>query len=132
MRVSISAIQANVAASFRIPRGKMTEPINRGLGKDGRNAREYSTPRQVAMYLAAELTPFSLVNIGKHFGGRDHSTVIHAIAAVEKEMAKSADFSRKVVWIRDFIISSASPQYPQVNVLSSAFVPHPERGIMAA
>jgi chromosomal replication initiator protein len=43
-------------------------------------------PRQVAMYLAKELTNLSLKSIGYHFGGRDHSTVIHAIQTVNDLM----------------------------------------------
>jgi chromosomal replication initiator protein len=48
--------------------------------------RSYVIPRQVAMYLAKELTNLSLKSIGYHFGGRDHSTVIHAIQTVNDLM----------------------------------------------
>lgn len=51
-----------------------------------------SHPRQVAMYLARELTGLSLNQIGLQFGGRDHSTVIHACAVVAKRRAESPDF----------------------------------------
>ena len=40
-------------------------------------------PRQIAMYLAKKLTPRSLPEIGRVFGGRDHSTVIHAVRTIE-------------------------------------------------
>ena len=43
-----------------------------------KRSRSISHPRQVAMYLARKLTPLSLEEIGVHFGGRDHSTVLHA------------------------------------------------------
>ncbi|MBK9119274.1 MAG: chromosomal replication initiator protein DnaA [Phycisphaerales bacterium] len=50
-----------------------------------KRTRSISHPRQVAMYLARRLTPLSLEEIGMHFGGRDHSTVLHAEARVENE-----------------------------------------------
>lgn len=48
--------------------------------------KEIVYPRQVAMYLAKENTPLSLKSIGYHFGGRDHSTVIHAIQTISEAM----------------------------------------------
>lgn len=52
-----------------------------------KRTRSISRPRQVAMYLARKLTPLSLEEIGMHFGGRDHSTVLHAERTVEAERA---------------------------------------------
>lgn len=46
--------------------------------------RRYSRPRQVAMVLATRLTDHSISRIGQFFGGRDHTTVLHAMKAVEK------------------------------------------------
>jgi chromosomal replication initiator protein len=46
--------------------------------------RTFVRPRQIAMYLAKDLTTKSLVEIGRHFGGRDHTTVMHAIKSIEK------------------------------------------------
>jgi chromosomal replication initiator protein len=54
-----------------------------------RRGRSVAWPRQVAMYLCRELTPHSLPSIGKHFGGRDHTTVIHAIRAVESRKGET-------------------------------------------
>ncbi|NOX19320.1 MAG: chromosomal replication initiator protein DnaA [Chlorobi bacterium] len=48
--------------------------------------KEIALARQIAMYLSKKLTNFSLKTIGLHFGGRDHSTVIHAFNSVEKQM----------------------------------------------
>jgi chromosomal replication initiator protein len=58
--------------------------------------REIVLPRQIAMYLAKELTNLSLKSIGYHFGGRDHSTVIHAIQTVNDLMDTDKDISGAV------------------------------------
>jgi chromosomal replication initiator protein len=58
--------------------------------------REIVLPRQVAMYLAKELTNLSLKSIGYHFGGRDHSTVIHAIQTVNDLMDTDKEISSAV------------------------------------
>lgn len=97
--ITIAAIQAEVARAFRIPVEKMSEPINLGLGKIGRNTYEFSHPRQAAMYLAVNLTRHSLKRIGYYFGGRDHSTVLWAIRAVEKRMERDKDLSQKLLGI---------------------------------
>ena len=49
-----------------------------------RRARAVARPRQVAMYLAKQLTSRSLPEIGRKFGGRDHTTVMHAVRKVEE------------------------------------------------
>jgi chromosomal replication initiator protein len=53
-------------------------------------------PRQVSMYLARRLTPLSLEQIGAYFGGRDHSTVLHACHKVEQALARDANLSGAV------------------------------------
>lgn len=57
-------------------------------------------PRQVAMYLAKELTPFSLPQIGRHFGGRDHTTVLHAVRKIAALVFADAQFALEVVSLR--------------------------------
>lgn len=74
-RVTIDDIQRRVAEHFNV---KMTDMVS------ARRARAIARPRQVAMYLAKTLTTRSLPEIGRKFGGRDHTTVIHAIRTVEK------------------------------------------------
>jgi chromosomal replication initiator protein len=74
-RVTIDEIQRTVAEHFRIRQSEMTS---------ARRAREVARPRQVAMYLAKLLTQRSLPEIGRRFGGRDHTTVIHAVRQIEK------------------------------------------------
>lgn len=58
-----------------------------------RRTRAISYPRQIAMYLARELTDFSLPKIGEEFGGRDHTTVIHACDKVQRDMLADASLS---------------------------------------
>ncbi len=74
-RVSIDEIQRHVADYYNIRLGDLTSP---------RRARAVARPRQVAMYLAKQLTMRSLPEIGRKFGGRDHTTVIHAVRRIEE------------------------------------------------
>jgi chromosomal replication initiator protein len=53
-------------------------------------------PRQVAMYLAKTLTLRSLPEIGRRFGGRDHTTVLHAVRKIEGLVAKDVALSEEV------------------------------------
>lgn len=59
-----------------------------------RRSPKYSHPRQLAMYMARTLTNNTLPAIGRRFGDRDHSTVIHAIKCVEKRMRDDPDVDR--------------------------------------
>src|SRR5207247_9360103 len=61
-----------------------------------RRSREALVPRQVGMYLARQLTELSLQQIGAYFGGRDHSTVLHAVRKVEHALAHDAGLSGAV------------------------------------
>ena len=61
-----------------------------------RRARAVVRPRQVAMYLAKVLTPRSYPEIGRKFGGRDHSTVIHAVRLIEELRTRDADMDGDV------------------------------------
>jgi len=74
-RVTIDEIQKRVAEHFNIRFSEMTS---------ARRARSVARPRQVAMYLAKQLTTRSLPEIGRKFGGRDHTTVMHAVRKIEE------------------------------------------------
>lgn len=74
-RVTIDEIQRRVAEHFNIKMAEMTS---------SRRARIVARPRQVAMYLAKQLTQRSLPEIGRKFGGRDHTTVMHACKKIEE------------------------------------------------
>lgn len=64
------------------------------IGK--KRTSEVTMPRQIAMYIIRETTDLSLPNIGKSFGGRDHTTVMHAIKKVEQEMTANPAFRNQV------------------------------------
>jgi chromosomal replication initiation ATPase DnaA len=83
----VAEIQEKVADSFQIPLCEMTS---------ARRARDVARPRQVAMYLAKQLTPRSLPEIGRMFGNRDHTTVIHAIRQVERLIKLDPEFRARV------------------------------------
>jgi chromosomal replication initiator protein len=61
-----------------------------------KRTKDLTVPRQVAMYLIRELLDLSLVEIGRLFGGRDHSTVIHSITKVEQELRTDPGFAARV------------------------------------
>ncbi|HEX5387796.1 MAG TPA: chromosomal replication initiator protein DnaA [Gemmatimonadales bacterium] len=59
-----------------------------------------TVPRQIAMYLARELLQMQLVEIGQAFGGRDHSTVIHSVDKVQRQMSRDRSFREKIEYAR--------------------------------
>ena len=90
-RVTIEDIQRAVCAHFRIDKSEMASQ---------RRVRSLARPRQIAMYLAKELTPRSFPEIGRRFGGRDHSTVIHAVRTIENLRQQDADMDADIQKIR--------------------------------
>ena len=90
-RVTIEEIQKRVAAHFNIRVSDM---------HSARRARSVARPRQVAMYLAKQLTSRSLPEIGRKFGGRDHTTVMHAVRKVDELREGDAAFAEDVELLR--------------------------------
>ncbi|MGE5301534.1 MAG: chromosomal replication initiator protein DnaA [Acidobacteriota bacterium] len=64
--------------------------------KAKRRTKDIALPRQVAMYLSKQVTEASLSDIGKHFGGKDHATVIYACKQIEERRAKDETFNRMI------------------------------------
>ena len=62
-----------------------------------RRPANIARPRQIAMYLAKELTPKSLPEIGDRFGGRDHTTVLYAVKKIAQERIKNPDLNRELI-----------------------------------
>ncbi len=90
-RVTIEEIQKKVAEHYNIRLSDMSSP---------RRARNVARPRQVAMYLAKQLTTRSLPEIGRRFGGRDHTTVMHAVSRVAELMQQDNAFAEDVELLR--------------------------------
>ena len=89
--ITIESIQRTVCEYFNIP-----EDLIRAKTRK----QEIVNARQIAMYLAKELTNASLKTIGLHFGGRDHSTVIHAYQSVEDLMRVDSKYQTHVQQVK--------------------------------
>jgi len=68
-----------------------------------KRTKSIAFPRQIAMYLSRELTDFSLPKIGEEFGGRDHTTVIHAHEKISKMIQNEPQFQKQVNEINDLL-----------------------------
>jgi chromosomal replication initiator protein len=90
-RVSIDEIQKKVAEYFSVRVSDMHSP---------RRARNVARPRQIAMYLSKQLTPRSLPEIGRKFGGRDHTTVLHAVKKIEELMVEERSMCEDIELLR--------------------------------
>ena len=93
-RVRIEDIQRIVARHYNVSK---TELLS------NRRTRTIVKPRQVAMYLAKVLTPRSLPEIGRRFGGRDHTTVLHAVRKIETQSTSYATLAQEIELLRRLI-----------------------------
>jgi chromosomal replication initiator protein len=90
-RVSIDEIQRRVAEHYGIRLADLVGP---------RRLRSLARPRQVAMYLAKTMTSRSLPEIGRRFGGRDHTTVIHGVRRIEELKSTDAQIADDIEALR--------------------------------
>jgi len=95
-RVTIEEIQKKVAEHYSI---RLTDMSS------ARRARAVARPRQVAMFLAKQLTSRSLPEIGRKFGNRDHTTVMHAVSRVSELMLRDGTFAEDVELLRRLLES---------------------------
>jgi chromosomal replication initiator protein len=93
-RVRIEDIQKVVARHFNVSKADLLS---------SRRTRTIVRPRQIAMYLAKMLTPRSLPEIGRRFGGRDHTTVLHAVRKVEELMSGDKALAEEVELLKRLI-----------------------------
>ena len=83
--ISVEEIQKVVANYYKVKKEDF-------LAK--KRTRNVAYPRQIAMYICREITDYSLPRIGEFFGGRDHTTVIHAYEKINKERAEDAELDK--------------------------------------
>jgi len=93
-RVRIEDIQRVVARHFNVSKSDLLS---------SRRTRTIVRPRQIAMYLSKAMTPRSLPEIGRRFGGRDHTTVLHAVRKIEELIAGDRSLGDEVELLRKMI-----------------------------
>jgi chromosomal replication initiator protein len=91
-KVTIDAVIRAVAERFSLQPSQL---------KQKTNAWTISFPRQIAMYVAKELTHSSLPEIGRAFGGKHHTTVLHSIQKIEQQRQNDVDLNRMIHSIID-------------------------------
>ena len=90
-KLTIEEIQRKVAEHYNIRLSDMIGP---------KRIRTIARPRQIAMYLAKQLTPRSLPEIGRRFGGRDHTTIMHGVRKIEELMATDSQLNDDLQMLR--------------------------------
>jgi chromosomal replication initiator protein len=93
-KITIEEIQKKVASHYSIKLSDMSSSCR---------ARKVALPRQIAMYLAKKLTATSLPEIGRNFGGRDHTTVLHAFKKIEERTGTDPDILRDIKLLSSLI-----------------------------
>ena len=91
-RISIEAIQRRVAEEFNL------RPVDLKVRS---NAKSIAYPRQVAMYLVKQLTGASLPEIGRAFGGKHHTTVLHSVNKIERQRKTDKDLAQRLHRLTD-------------------------------
>ncbi len=93
-RITVDEIQKQVASHFHIRVADMFS---------ARRSRQIARPRQIAMYLAKNLTSLSYPEIGRRFGNRDHTTIMHAVRKVEELMVSDTELSDDVSLLKSVL-----------------------------
>ena len=86
-KITIEAIQRAVAEHFGMRVAEL---------KQKNNSRQIVVPRQIAMYLAKQMTEASLPEIGRQFGGKHHTTVMHSISKIDEQRRTDKDLNRTI------------------------------------
>ena len=95
-KVSINSIQEQVASYFNLTLSDMTS---------SRRSISIARPRQIAMFLCKDITSFSYPEIGKAFGGKDHTTVIHAVKKIVSLSSEDLQLQNQLKSLKKIIIS---------------------------
>jgi len=85
--ISIENIQKVIADSYQITVSNL---------KSSSRAQKYVIPRQIALYIAKELTEYTFTELGNEFGGKDHSTVMHACNKIKDMIKTDSSFGQKI------------------------------------
>ncbi|HEY8594067.1 MAG TPA: chromosomal replication initiator protein DnaA [Devosiaceae bacterium] len=93
-RVRIDDILRVVSRHYRVARNDILS---------SRRSRDVVRPRQIAMYLAKALTQRSLPEIGRRFGGRDHTTVLHSVRKIEQMMRDDGDLQQEIELLKKML-----------------------------
>ena len=90
-KITVEEIQRKVSDHYNIRLSDLIGP---------KRVRTFARPRQIAMYLAKQLTSRSLPEIGRRFGGRDHTTVMHGVRKIEELMQKDSQIADDLELLR--------------------------------
>ena len=93
-RLTIEAIKRVVCKHFEVSHTDLVS---------GRRDHKVTLPRMIAMYLARELTLATLPVIGRQFGGRDHTTVLHSVRKIEELVERNGFCARDVTYLREHL-----------------------------
>jgi chromosomal replication initiator protein len=93
-KITIEAIQRAVAEQFGMRVAEL---------KQKNNSRQIVVPRQIAMYLAKQMTEASLPEIGRQFGGKHHTTVMHSIAKIDEQKRHDKDLARTLSKLQEIL-----------------------------
>lgn len=97
-QITIQGIQETVGSRFNVPLEDFAAK---------KRTKSVAFPRQIAMYLSREMTDFSLPKIGEEFGGRDHTTVIHAHEKISKMLADDIQLQKEIDELTELIKTEA-------------------------
>ena len=95
-KITVEEIQRKVSEHYNIRLSDMIGP---------KRLRTYARPRQIAMFLSKQLTSRSLPEIGRRFGGRDHTTVMHAVKKIEELKLQDVNFNEDIELLKRLIDS---------------------------
>ncbi len=97
-RITLEEIQRRVAVYFQVDLAEI---------RGAKRQRSIIYPRQVAMFLCRRLTEASLPEIGRAFGGRDHTTVMHAVGKIEHEIAQDIRKKQTVDYLNQLVLTAS-------------------------
>ncbi|MBI4597173.1 MAG: chromosomal replication initiator protein DnaA [Candidatus Omnitrophica bacterium] len=100
-RITLDEIQRRVAEYFQLDLQEM---------RGSRRQRSVLFPRQIAMFLCRRLTEASLPEIGRAFGGRDHTTIMHAVGKIEREITQDAHKKQIITHLNQLITAASGRQ----------------------